>query len=282
MTQKNKTGRLHRLSAWAMTICVTAVFAVFALSSTAGAASAQNADAALQRFGVRGNVACSTYGNNPNGFMANVNGKVYILDLKNNRIASIENPEAVFKDLDKENSKKKGLFITQFLIHNDSYDKDHQFGEWRGSHHLIPMYILVDYDTYGNMIPADRLFSGEGAAPGHYHGNITEQKNIDLAALFVKEVLPFVRKGGFVGKMTPEWPANAPGYITANEVNIRTGPGETYESLGVFFKDDYVTLLNKITAADGDSWYEVKYYNKQYGWIQGWVNGNYIREGKRF
>ena len=82
--------------------------------------------------------------------------------------------------------------------------------------------------------------------------------------------------------MTPEWPANAPGYITANEVNIRIGPGENYESLGVFFKDDYVTLLNKITAADGDSWYEVKYYNKQYGWIQGWVNGNYIREGKRF
>ena len=72
MTQKNKTGRFHRLSAWAMTICVTAVFAVFTLNSTAGAASAQNADAALQRFGVRGNVACSTYGNNPNGFMANV------------------------------------------------------------------------------------------------------------------------------------------------------------------------------------------------------------------
>jgi uncharacterized protein YgiM (DUF1202 family) len=105
---------------------------------------------------------------------------------------------------------------------------------------------------------------------------------MDLAALFVNEIMPFVRKGGFVGRMTPEWPANAPGYITANEVNIRTGPGETYESLGVFFKDDYVTLLNKITAADGDSWYEVKYYNKQYGWIQGWVNGNYIREGKRF
>lgn len=282
MTKENKTGGFNRLSALVMTICMTAVFAVFILISTAGTASAQNAESELQRFGVRGNVTCSTYGYNPNGFMANVNGKVYIIDLKNNRIASIENPEAVFKDLDKENSKKKGLFITQFLIHNDSYDKDHHYGEWRGSHHLIPMYILVDYDKSGNMVPADRLFSGEGAAPGHYHGDIREQKNIDLAALFVNEIMPFVRKGGFAGEMTPEWPANAPGYITANEVNIRTGPGENYRSLGVFFKDDYVTLLNKITAADGDSWYEVKYYNKQYGWIQGWVNGNYIREGKRF
>ena len=159
MTQKNKTGRFHRLSAWAMTVCMTAVFAVFTLSSTAGAASAQNADAALQRFGVRGNVACSTYGNNPNGFMANVNGKVYILDLKNNRIASIENPEAVFKDLDKENSKKKGLFITQFLIHNDSYDKDHQFGEWRGSHHLISSVVKAPHPVIITEISRNRKTS---------------------------------------------------------------------------------------------------------------------------
>ena len=105
MTTKNKANRFHRLSVWAMTICVTAVFAVFILNSTAGAASAQNADAALQRFGVRGNVACSTYGNNPNGFMANVNGKVYILDLKNNRIASIENP---LKTWTRKTVKRKG------------------------------------------------------------------------------------------------------------------------------------------------------------------------------
>ena len=43
MTTKNKANRFHRLSVWAMTICVTAVFAVFILNSTAGAASAQNA-----------------------------------------------------------------------------------------------------------------------------------------------------------------------------------------------------------------------------------------------
>jgi len=38
-------------------------------------------------------------------------------------------------------------------------------------------------------------------------------------------------------------------------------------------------LQGQDLIADGDSWYEVKYYNKQYGWIQGWVNGNYIKDG---
>lgn len=277
MIKGKKPIRLKSLSALAVLVCMTVIFTVFSISSSAGAAP-RYAEAELQRFGIRGTVACSTYGNNPNGFMAKVNEKVYLVDLKNNRISSIENPDAVFKDLDKENSKKKDLFITQFLVLNDSYDKDHQYGEWRGSHHLIPMYILVDYDAAGNMLVNDRIFSGEGAAPGHYHGDIREQKNIDLAALLIHEILPFVQKGGFIGEMTPRWPGYHPGVITGNDVNIRTGPGAGYESLGVFFYGDQVSLLNRITAADGNAWYEVKFYNKQYGWIQGWVNGNYIKE----
>ena len=271
------THRFNNLLALTLILCLTALFSVFSLSKAVSAAP-QSAEAELQRFGIQGNVTCSTYGNNPNGFMAKAGDTIYIVDIKNNRVASIENPDAVFKDLDKENSKKKGLFITQFLIQNDSYDKDHHYGEWRGSHHLLPMYILVDYDAGGNMVVSERLFSGEGASPGHYHGDIREQKNIDLAALLISEILPFVQKGGFVGKMTPRWPGNHPGTITGNEVNIRTGPGANYKSLGVFFQGDYVTLLNKISAADGDAWYEVKYHNKDYGWIQGWVNGNYIKE----
>ena len=275
---KKGLNRLNNLLALTLLLCLTTLFSVFSMSKTVSAAPPQSAESELQRFGIQGPVACSTYGHNPNGFMAKVGGKIYLVDIKNNRVASIENPDAVFKDLDKENSKKKGLFITQFLIQNDSYDKDHDFGEWRGSHHLIPMYILVDYDKNGTMIPADRIFSGEGVAPGHYHGDIREPKNIDLARLLVSEILPFVQKGGFVGEMTPRWPGNHSGTITGNDVNIRTGPGADYKSLGVFFKGDYVTLLNRITAADGDAWYEVKYYNKDYGWIQGWVNGDYIQE----
>lgn len=199
MTRTKGCFRFTGLKAWAVLVFMTVVLTVFSISRTAGAASPGSPETELRRFGIQGSVACSTYGHNPDGFMAKAGNKIYLVDMKNNRIASIENPDAVFKDFDKENSKKKGLFITQFLIHNDSYDKDRHYGEWRGSHHLVPMYILVDYDKSGNMIPFERIFSGEGAAPGHYHGDIREQKNIDLAVLFVSEVLPFVQKGGFAG-----------------------------------------------------------------------------------
>ena len=149
MAGEKACSRLKSLSALAIAVCMTAVFSVFSISKTVSAAPL-SPEAELQRFGVQGAVVCSTYGHNPNGFMARANDRVYIVDLKNNRIASIENPDAVFKDLDKDNSKKKGLFITQFLIQNDSYDKDHHYGEWRGSHHLIPMYILINYDKNGS------------------------------------------------------------------------------------------------------------------------------------
>ncbi len=194
------SGCKTKLSAFALALTV---FALSCAAGTAWAARDDDAGIVLEKFGIRGIVDGSSYGHNPNGFMANVNSKIYIVDMKNNRLASIENPDAVFKNLDKENSRKKGLFITQFLIYNDSYDKDRQYGEWRGRHHLLPMYILVDYDKSGNMVPDERFFSGEGASPGHYHGDIREQKNIDLAVLFVSEVLPFVQNEGFIGEMTP-------------------------------------------------------------------------------
>ena len=121
MIKEKRCSWMKSLSALTVLVCMTAVFSVFGISSTAVAAP-PSAEVELDRFGVQGSVACSTYGHNQNGFMARVNDRVYIVDQKNNRIASIENPEDVFKDLDKENSKKKGLFIAQFLIQNDSWE----------------------------------------------------------------------------------------------------------------------------------------------------------------
>ena len=271
-------NRLNSLFALTIAVCLTVAFTVFCLSRTASAAPPQSAEAELQRFGIQGTVTCSTYGNNAEGFMARVSDKNYIVDLKNNRVASIENDDYFFNELLTKREKKDGLAIVQFLIRNDSYDKEHHCGEWRGSHHLLPMYILFEYDANGNAVPEGRIFSGEGAAPGHYHSTVYEQKNIDLAKLFLNQAFLFAEKAGFSAAAASKWPGNYPGMITGNEVDIRTGPGTSYKSLGVFFQGDYVTLLNKLSAADGDSWYEVKYYNKDYGWIQGWVNGNYIKE----
>ena len=278
MIKGKRSIRLKSLSALAVLVCMTAMFAVFSISNSAGAAP-RSAETELQRFGIRGTVACSTYGNNPDGFMCNVNGKAYIVDLKNNRIASIENPGDFFGLLKWQNEQKRDdTIIAQFLIRNDTFDNDRAFGEWRGSHHFFPIYILTTYDKNGKRIIDGKVSSGEGPSPSHYQGYLKEQKNNDLAALFISEVFPYIESAGIPASAPAKWPGSHPGTITGNNVDIRTGPDSGYKSLGVFFQGDYVTLLNRITAADGETWYEVKYYNRQYGWIQGWVNGNYIKE----
>ena len=88
------THRFNNLLALTLILCLTALFSVFSLSKAVSAAP-QSAEAELQRFGIQGNVTCSTYGNNPNGFMAKAGDTIYIVDIKNNRVASIENPDAV-------------------------------------------------------------------------------------------------------------------------------------------------------------------------------------------
>ena len=120
------TKGIHRLNSFfALTVvlCLTALFSVFSLSKAVSAAP-QSAEAELQRFGIQGAVTASTYGNNPEGFMVRVNDKNYIVDLANNRIASIENHDYFFNELLLKRTKKDGLAIVQFLIHNDGYGKD--------------------------------------------------------------------------------------------------------------------------------------------------------------
>lgn len=278
MKNLNASTLFKLLSATIAFVCMAAAFSVTGASSVAHAALPDSGKAHLERFGITGRVEASTYGHNRNGFMAKVDGKTYIADLKNNQVASIENPNSVFEKLPLQRDKESVLFIVQFLIHNDSYGSHHHYGEWRGSHHLFPMYILAEYDENGNVIPADsRVFSGEGASPSHYHGNVQEQKYIDLALLFAGEVFPYADCADMENTVQNKWPGSYPGMITGDEVNIRTGAGTGYRSLGVFFKGDNVTLLNRVENGEG-VWYEVKFYNSQYGWIQGWVSGNYIEE----
>ena len=278
MKNLNVSRLFKLLSSTFAFVCMAAAFSATGARSVAHAALPDSGKAHLERFGITGRVQASTYGHNRNGFMAKVDGKTYIADLKNNQVASIENPHSVFEKLPLQRDKESVLFIVQFLIRNDSYGSHHHYGEWRGSHHLFPMYILAEYDENGNVIPADsRVFSGEGASPSHYHGNVQEQKYIDLALLFAGEVFPYADCADMGNTVQNKWPGSYPGMITGDEVNIRTGAGTGYRSLGVFFKGDVVTLLNRVENSEG-AWHEVKFYNSQYGWIQGWVSGNYIEE----
>ncbi|MER2139381.1 MAG: hypothetical protein ABS965_04575, partial [Succiniclasticum sp.] len=79
---KKGLNRLNNLLALTLLLCLTALFSVFSMNKSVSAAP--SAEAELQRFGIQGPVACSTYGHNPNGFMAKVGNKIYLADIKNN------------------------------------------------------------------------------------------------------------------------------------------------------------------------------------------------------
>lgn len=147
---------------------------------------------ALSKFGVKGKVISSTYGSIPEGFMANVDNRIYLVDLKNNQIASVENFAYVVNDMrNQQNGGSSGRIIPQFLIYDDKHGKDDDKGEWRSNNHFLPVYILIKFDGAGNVRADGSMSSGKGAAPSHYQGYLEEQKNIDLGNLFLKTVVPF-------------------------------------------------------------------------------------------
>lgn len=65
------------------------------------------------------------------------------------------------------------------------------------------------------------------------------------------------------------------GIITGNDVNVRKGPGVTYDSLGVFFKGDKVRLVD-IDNSTKETWYKIEYDNPKAGLITGWVRSDFI------
>ena len=167
--------------------------------------SENSPEAALAKFGVKGKVISSTFGSTPEGFMANVDNRIYLVDLKNNQIASVENFAYVVNDMrTQQNSGSSGRIIPQFLIYDDKHGKDDDKGEWRNNNHFLPVYIVIKFDGAGNVRPDGNMSSGKGAAPSHYQGYLQEQKNIDLGNLFLKTVVPFT------SAMVPVTPAPAP------------------------------------------------------------------------
>ena len=67
------------------------------------------------------------------------------------------------------------------------------------------------------------------------------------------------------------------GTITGNDVNVRTGPGVDYKSLGVFFKGDRVRLVASNRNTLNETWYKIEFDNPTVGLIVGWVRSDYIK-----
>lgn len=67
------------------------------------------------------------------------------------------------------------------------------------------------------------------------------------------------------------------GVINGNDVNVRKGPGTSNQSIGVFFKNDVVRIVDEVkSSANGEVWYKVEYNNPTHGLISGYVLSRYI------
>lgn len=213
-------------------------------SSTAQQSSktANSPESALSKFGIKGKVINSTYGNHKDGFMANVDNKIYIVDLKNDQVASVENYSFIANVINKYRggASDHNVLIPQFLIYNDKqHGKDDQLGEWRGKDHFLPVYIIIQGDAAGNIKANGKMSSGKGAAPSHYQGYLEEQKDIDLGNLFLREIVPFM---GPLANVVAAPPASKPAGQQGGASAAKTGTKmelspEERQKLSIFFSN---------------------------------------------
>lgn len=145
-------------------------------------------------------VLATSYGHSGNGFLSVLGGKEYrlvLVDRKNQRAAVItpirkdEIRNFASKDggLMQIGNQLKGTIIAEFAISNDVQDQDVEAGNWSGATHQIPIYC--DYKvTNSGVIEPGKLTTGKGLRPSHYQDYLYEQKNVDMANLFLMELLP--------------------------------------------------------------------------------------------
>ena len=238
----------------------------------------------LANFNMKGKIISSTYAEKADGFIINLDNRVYVADLKNNQFARVENYSYIVRNIQKMRGRdnSSGSIILQFLIFNDKHGKDEQMGEWRGSNHFLPVFVRLEFDGAGNVKSRGVMSSGLGAATSHYQGDLQEQKNIDLVNIFLKDLITFienpqneaVNQGSFANVSNSS--SVHYGTINANEVNVRKGPGKEFKSLGFFFKGDKVRLVGETSSNIGENWYQIEYDNPNAGLIKGWVRKDFI------
>lgn len=137
----------------------------------------------------------TSYGHSDKGFMALYKGTIFIVDLQNNRIAFIDNPQVLYNYRALVKDHKKDRVIVWFIAPFDDHDQDKDAGYWRKneSHelHVFPIYMLWKFD--GDKVVDDGLYTATGEKPSHYQDFLHEQKNVDLAHLFMSETIPFLQ-----------------------------------------------------------------------------------------
>jgi len=166
--------------------------------TSSSVSSTTNADGAIKKAqnllsnkNIQGTVVATSLGNNPSGFLSLVkNNNQYsfvIYDNANQQIAGVPFSQETYNFLANKNQKNVPPLIFNMTIHNDNHDRDEKNGVWNGENHMIPIYALYKFDQNGNVVPG-MLNTGWGAKPSHYQGYLNEQKNVDIANLFLLEM----------------------------------------------------------------------------------------------
>ena len=119
------------------------------------------------------------------GFMVMADGKLWIVDMRNHRVATIENSACLKEFHNYFKKAQANSIIVKFNILNDTPGEDQGMGEWNGNDHYLPMFISWKLD--GKNTVDNGLYTGKGRSPGHYHGYLYEQKNVDLAHVFLSK-----------------------------------------------------------------------------------------------
>ncbi|MEG1901837.1 MAG: SH3 domain-containing protein [Clostridium sp.] len=68
-----------------------------------------------------------------------------------------------------------------------------------------------------------------------------------------------------------------PATVNATNLNVRSGPGKTYPSVGKLSQGSAVTVISEQKAADGVLWYQIRFSGNGGAETNGYVSGAYIK-----
>ncbi len=124
------------------------------------------------------------------------------------------------------------------------------------------------YDSLGQLEAGVKVAILQQDSPGTWYEILypaSAQGTAWVAAEFV------TLDEGSVIPQKPTTASSAPGGRVIQRLNVRSGPGTTFESYGMLEADVLVTLTGRNTAG---SWYQIEYSGSPGG--RGWVTSQYI------
>ena len=149
----------------------------------------------LHKYGFDGEIVATSYGHDSKGYLAVEKTDQYgyrniVVDKVNDRVAVFKTRMTFVKFAQELQGKPDTMasLLIDFTVRNDTRDKDEKNGAWHGENHVLPVYALYKKSATGEIVP-DKIFSGGGERPSHYHGYLYEQKNVDMTNLVLTEAM---------------------------------------------------------------------------------------------